>query len=432
MSIRRSVAIRAAVGLGTVLCLSVVTACGGGGGDGAASSTDGKIAGTVKFQTWNLRANFKGYFEGVIKDFEKQYPGTKVDWVDQPADNYADKLSADASAGSLPDVVNLSPDLAYPLAQAGLLLNLDKDKVASKFRSEYLEGAWQGFAMPGMDGTYSFPWYLNSGPLFYNKTMFKDGGADPQKPPKTFDELFATAEQLAKKGKATLGQPPTIEDFGRYGVEAMDKDGKKFTLNSSKGVELLTRYKKLYDDGGLHKQTLTLKDDSTGTKFLQQELAMNPGSAHDLDNFKKNAPSLYDNLGITDVPTNTGKQNMYLQGLSVNSQSKNAATAVAFAHFVTDRKNQEAFGHEVAVFPSTKGSLEKEYWTKEDGTEEGKIRVASAKMLPGAVNYTPVLFSDEMKTILRNEIAKCFTGKASPQAALDSAVEQMNKLLVQN
>ncbi|MFF0739400.1 ABC transporter substrate-binding protein [Streptomyces sp. NPDC004111] len=431
MSIRRSVAIRTAVGLGTVLCLSVVTACGGGGSD-KASATDGKIEGSIKFQTWNLRANFKDYFEGVIKDFEKQHPGTSVKWVDQPADGYPDKLSADASAGSLPDVMNVSPDLAFPLAKAGLLLNLDKDKTASKFKPEYLEGAWKGFEMPGMDGTYSFPWYLNSGPLFYNKTMFKKAGVDAEKAPKTFDELFSTAEQLAKKGEATLGQPPTIEDFGRYGVEAMDKEGKKFTLNSEKGVELLTKYKKLYDDGGLHKQTLTLKDDSTGQKFLQQEIAMNPGSAHDLDNFKKNAPSLYDNIGITEVPTNTGKQNMYLQGLSVNSQSKNAATAVAFAHFLTNEKNQEAFGKKVAVFPSTKGSLDKEYWTKEDGTEEGKIRVASAKMLPTAVNYTPVLFSDEMKTILRNEIAKCFQGKASPKAALDSAVEQMDKLLEQN
>ncbi|MFJ3902861.1 ABC transporter substrate-binding protein [Streptomyces sp. NPDC090025] len=431
MSIHRSAAIRTVIGLGAALSLTTIAACGGGGGGGG-SSTDAKIDGEIKFQTWNLRAKFKDYFEGLIADFEKANPGAKVTWVDQPADNYADKLSADASAGSLPDVVNLSPDLAFPLAKADTLLNLEKDPVAAKFKPEYLEGAWKGFEMPGMGGTYAFPWYLNSGPLFYNKTMFREAGLDENKPPKTFDELFTDADKLAAKGKATLGQPPTIEDFGRYGVEAMDTAGEKFTLNSEKGVELLTKYKELYDKNGLHKQTLTLKDDSTGTKFLQQEIAMNPGSAHDLDKFKSEAPSLYENIGITDVPTNTGKQNMYLQGLAVNSKSKSASTAVAFAHFVTDQKNQEDFGHKVAVFPSTKGSLDKDYWSKPDGTEEGRIRVASAKMLPTAVNYTPVLFSDEMKTILRNEIAKCFQGKADPKAALDSAVDQMNKLLQQH
>ncbi|MFE4637814.1 ABC transporter substrate-binding protein [Streptomyces sp. NPDC056773] len=429
MSLNRKSAIRTVVGVGAALSLTMLTACGGGG---AGSSTSGKADGEIKFQTWNLRAKFKDHFEGLIAEFEKENPGAKVTWVDQPADNYADKLSADASAGSLPDVVNLSPDLAFPLAKAGVLMNLDKDETAGKFKDEYLEGAWAGYEMPGMDGAYAFPWYLNSGPLFYNKAMFKDAGLDPEKPPKTFDELFASAKQLAAGGKATLGQPPTVEDFGRYGVEAMDEKGEKFTLNSEKGVELLTRYKELYKEGGLHKQTLTLKDDSTGTKFLQQEIAMNPGSAHDLEKFKSEAPSLYESLGITDVPTNTGKQNMYLQGLAVNAKSKNAATAVAFAHFVTNQKNQEDFGHKVAVFPSTKGSLDKDYWAKEDGTEEGKIRVASAKMLPTAVNYTPVLFSDEMKTILRNEIAKYFQDKATPKEALDSAVAQMDKLLQQH
>ncbi|MER5887642.1 sugar ABC transporter substrate-binding protein [Streptomyces sp. NPDC001941] len=429
MSIHRRAAMRTLVGLGAVLSLTALTGCGGGDGEG--SSTSGKVGGEIKFQTWNLRANFKDYFEGLIADFEKQNPGTKVKWVDQPADGYPDKLSADASAGTLPDVVNLSPDLAYPLAKAGILLNLDKDNVASTFKGEYLEGAWKGYEMPGLDGSYGFPWYLNSGPLFYNKTMFKGAGLDPAKAPKTFDELFADAKQLAAKGKATLGQPPTIEDFGRYGVPLMDAAGSKFTLNDPKGVELLTKYQELFKSGGLHSQALTLTPETTGQKFLQQQLAMNPGSAHDLENFKKNAPGLYQNLGITDVPTNTGSQNMYLQGLSVNKQSKNAATAVAFAHFVTDQKNQEAFGHEVAVFPSTKGSLDKEYWTKADGTEEGRIRVATAAMLPKAVNYTPVLLSDEMKTILRNEIAKCFQGKSSPREALDGAVGQMNKLLEQ-
>lgn len=430
MSVQRATMTRAAAGVGIAFSIVLsMTACGGGGNDSDAAG--GKPTGEIKFQTWNLRAKFKDYFDGAIAQFEKQNPGTKVNWVDQPADGYPDKLSADASAGTLPDVVNVSPDLDYPLAKAGLVLNLDKDKTASKYKSEYMDTAWNGYSMPGMDGVYAFPWYLNTGPLFYNKSMFKDSGLDADKPPLTFNDLFADAKKMAQHGKATLAQPPTIEDFGRYGVPLMSKDGSKFTLNDAKGVEFLTKYLDLYKNGGLHKQTLTLTPETAGQKFLQQEVAMNPGSAHDLENFKENAPSLYANLGITPVPTNA-RQNMYTQGLAVNAKSKHTAAAVAFAHFLTDQKNQESFARKVAVFPSTKGSLDKPYWSKDDGTEEGRIRVAAAKMLPDAVNYTPVLMSDEMKTALRNEIAKCFQGKQSPKEALDSAVDQMNKLLAQN
>jgi multiple sugar transport system substrate-binding protein len=418
------------------LALSAVTltACGSGGGSSAGSSAGGKIEGDITFQTWNLKANFKDYFQGVVADFEKQNPGVKVKWVDQPAENYATKLSADAAGGTLPDVVNVTPDLSYPLAKAGVLVNLDKEPAAAKYKGDYTPEAWQGNELPGMSGSYSFPWYLNTGPLFYNKKLFQQAGLDPSKPPLTYDELFADANAMAKKsgGKiATLAGTPSVEDFGRYGVPLMSADATKFTYNDTKGVELLTKYKELYKNGGLDSQALTNGPEDAGQKFLEQRVAMNPGGANDLANFKKNAPDLYKNLGITDAPNNTGHPNMYLQGIAVNSQSKHKAAAIAFAHFVTDKKNQEAFAHLVAIFPSTAGSLQEPYWTKDDGTNEGRIRVASAKLLKGAVNYTPVVMTDEMKTVLKNDVAEALQGKKTPQQALDDAVAQSNKLLQQ-
>ncbi|MFG3200448.1 ABC transporter substrate-binding protein [Streptomyces sp. NPDC048192] len=409
-----------------------LSACGSGGDDGGSTDASGKVEGDITFQTWNLRANFKPYFEGLIADFEKKYPGTHVKWIDQPAEGYADKLSADAAGGTLPDVVNVSPDLVAPLAKAGLALDLDK--AAGKYRSEYLPGAWAGHQVPGMSGTYAFPWYLNTGPLFYNKALFRKAGLDPDQPPKTYGELFADALQMAKKsgGKvATLANVPTIEDFGRYGVPLMNQQGTAFAFNDAKGVELLTKYKELYDAKALDPQALTATPESSGKKFLTGAVAMNPGSALDLDNFKKNAPGLYRNIGITDQITSTGHVNMYVMGVMVNSRTKHTPAAVAFAHFVTDAQNQMSFAKKVAIFPSTAGSLNDPYFTKEDGTDETRVRVAAAKSLKTAVNYTPVLFSDQMKTALRNEVAKALQGKESPKQALDNAVSAADRLLRQ-
>ena len=424
---RRALAAAAAVAV--VLPLS---SCGSG--DDGAGSTDasGKVEGDITFQTWNLRANFKPYFEGLIDGFEKKYPGTHVKWVDQPAEGYADKISADAAGGTLPDVVNVSPDLVAPLAKAGLALDLDKS--AAKYKKEYLDGAWASHQIPGMTGTYAFPWYLNTGPLFYNKSLFAKAGLDAAKPPTTYDELFADALQLAKKsdGKvATLANVPTIEDFGRYGVELMNKEGTGFAFNDAKGVELLTRYKELYDAKALDPQALTATPESSGKKFLTEAVAMNPGSALDLGNFKKQAPNLYKNIGITDQITSTGKVNMYVMGVMVNSRTKHTPASVAFAHYVTDAQNQMSFAKKVAIFPSTAGSLDDPYFTKEDGTDETRVRIAAAKSLKNAVNYTPVLFSEQMKTALRNEVAKALQGKESPKSALDNAVKACDTLLKQ-
>ncbi|MGW4910664.1 ABC transporter substrate-binding protein [Streptomyces sp. NPDC004270] len=424
---RRALALAAAAFLALPL-----SACGSGEDGGGSTDASGKVEGDITFQTWNLRANFKPYFEGLIADFEKKYPDTHVKWIDQPAEGYADKISADAAGGTLPDVVNVSPDLAAPLAKAGLALDLDK--AAAKYKPEYLEGAWASHQIPGMSGTYAFPWYLNTGPLFYNKALFKQAGLDPAQPPKTYDDLFADALKMAQQsdGKvATLANVPTIEDFGRYGVELMDKQGTGFAFNDAKGVELLTKYKELYDAKALDPQALTATPESSGKKFLTEAVAMNPGSALDLANFQKQAPNLYKNIGITDQITSTGHVNMYVMGVMVNSKTKHTAASVAFAHFVTDAHNQMSFAKKVAIFPSTAGSLDDPYFTKEDGTDETRVRIAAAKSLKTAVNYTPVLFSDQMKTALRNEVAKALQGKESPKTALDNAVKACDQLLQQ-
>ncbi|MFE2086593.1 ABC transporter substrate-binding protein [Streptomyces sp. NPDC057582] len=426
---------RAVAAAAVVAAVLPLSACGGGAGDSSDGSgkVEGKVQGRITFQTWNLQANFKPYFTGLIADFEKKYPGAEVKWVDRPAEGYADKISADAAGGTLPDVVNVSPDLVAPLAKAGIALDLDK--AASKYRKEYLPGAWQSHRIPGMEGTYAFPWYLNTGPLFYNKTLFKEAGLDPEKPPTTYDELFDSGLKLAgqSKGKvATLANVPTIEDFGRYGGQLMNEDGTGFAFNDAKGIELLTRYKELYDAKALDPQALTATPESSGHKFLTGSVAMNPGSALDLENFKKQAPSLYKNIGITDQISSTGKANMYVMGVMVNAQTKQKPAAVAFAHYVTDATRQMEFAKQVAIFPSTAGSLDDPYFTEEDGTDVTRVRVAAAKSLRTAVNYTPVLFSDQMKTELRNQIAKALQGKQSPKEALDNAVKACDRLLQQS
>ncbi|MEW2084526.1 sugar ABC transporter substrate-binding protein [Streptomyces sp. NPDC005283] len=422
-------ALAAAAVLATVLPLS---ACGGGSGADS-SDASGKVDGRITFQTWNLQANFKDYFNGVIAAFEKKYPGTEVKWVDRPAEGYADKISADAAGNTLPDVVNVSPDLVAPLAKAGLALDLDK--AASKYREEYLQGAWQSHRIPGMDGTYAFPWYLNTGPLFYNKRLFKDAGLDAEKPPKTYGEVFDAGLRMAGKSKgkiATLANVPTIEDFGRYGVPLMNKEGTGFAFNDAKGVELLTRYKELYDAKALDPQALTATPESSGHKFLTESVAMNPGSALDLENFRKQAPGLYRNIGITDQVSSTGRANMYVMGVMVNSRSRQKPAAVAFAHFVTDATRQMEFARKVAIFPSTAGSLDDPYFTKEDGTDVTRVRIAAAKSLKTAVNYTPALFSEQMKTELRNAVARALQGKQSPKEALDNAVNACDRMLRQS
>jgi multiple sugar transport system substrate-binding protein len=421
------------VGVAATTALGV-TGCGLGGAPDTSGDTSGPITGDVtgeiKFQTWALKPKYTDYINGMITAFQKQHAGAKITWIDQPADGYLQKVTADAAGGNLPDVVNVPPDLSYPLAKKKLLVNIDTAVPDAK--KDYLGNSWSAYELPGQSGSYGFPWYLNTGPTFYNKALFRQVGLDPEHPPTNYSELETDALVMAQRSNkqiAMLGLTPVIADFGLYGVTVMNGDGTKFTFNEAKGVEFVEMYKRLYDAGALIPEALSATYTGAGTKFMNQQIAWAPGSAYDLQNFKTNAPSLYANVGITKTITNTGKAVMYVQGLSVAASSKNKPTALAFARFVTNAENQMAFAKLTAIFPSTTGSLSDKYFADDGGTDEGRVRVAAAKQLATAVNYTPVQWSDQMTTQLQQKLADAMQGKTSAKQALDDTVAQCNKLL---
>lgn len=109
----RSNPIRTAVAALAAGALMSTAACGLGGsgaGDAKEAERTGKVAGGITFRTLQLKPTFTGYVQAVIDAFEKKYPEVKVNWEDVPGDGYNEKLVADAQAGALPDVVNLSTD----------------------------------------------------------------------------------------------------------------------------------------------------------------------------------------------------------------------------------------------------------------------------------------------------------------------------------
>ncbi len=110
---------------------------------------------------------------------------------------FEQKLTASIPTGTGPEVFDVGPYIAIKLIDAGLLPENPKDIDA------YLKsGAWSDFSVNyvTVDGkTYGIPMMNGSrAALFYNKTMFKEAGLDPNNPPKTYPELMEAARKLTK------------------------------------------------------------------------------------------------------------------------------------------------------------------------------------------------------------------------------------------
>ncbi|AXG81788.1 ABC transporter substrate-binding protein [Streptomyces paludis] len=426
---------RRALVAGTVLGSLLLSSCViGGDNTSAPKGSDTEVSGTITFQTWNLKNDkFTSYFNDLIAAFEKENPDTEIKWVDQPAEGYQDKLSADAAAGSLPDVVDMGPEAAYTLAQAGVLLDLGKaDPAAEK---KYLDKAWQAMTFDGLGGgTYGYPWYLNTGPSFFNKKLLAKCALDPGKLPTTYDELFDQAGTMAEKcpDEAMIARMPAIETFGEYGVPLMDEGGRKFTYNDPKGVELVERFRELYAKKGLDEEALNNLQTKEVEEFKAGRLAYLPGSSYTLNDLKETAPDVYKDLAIGPRISN-GSPNMYIESLVVNARSKHPGLAKAFATYVTNSANQLAFAQKASVFPSSAGTLDDPYFTEDDGDPATKVRIESTAQVREAVVWWPPAFSGSADSeTLREQIAQALLGKKSVKSALDASVTYSNDRLEAN
>ncbi|MBT1544193.1 ABC transporter substrate-binding protein [Curtobacterium aurantiacum] len=403
----------------------VLTGCSSGGN--AADNGGGEISGTITLQTWALTPTYTGYLNGVIEDFEQAHPDAKVKLQDQPGDGYADKVLSQASSNSLPDVINLPPDIALPLAKRGFLQDVAKDD--PKLASTYVAGALDSYEYKGVDGTFGYPWYLNTDVNYWNATMFAKCGLDAKNPPKTTDELFTQAKTMHDNCPTDylMSRKPGLGDFTLAGVKVLNADGTKFTFaDSSKAADLIDRYKDAYQDGYMPSNVLNSDYLGNSTLFTQAKVAWTTGGATSLADFEKNNPSLKGKVTVSpalDTPP------LYVQGLSVSSKSKHLATAEAFAKFMTNAKNQEAFAHEVNIFPSTTSSQSDPYFSKDDGTVNGEARVLANEALKSAEVINPVEANSAMTDFLDQQIALVMKGQVAPEKALETAQTKMNSLL---
>ncbi|GAA1586604.1 sugar ABC transporter substrate-binding protein [Kribbella sancticallisti] len=430
MRSRRSIPVAA-------LAVAALTLAGCGLGSGEDTSAgsqptvdaNAKVTGEVSFQTWALKPKFTSYVEGVIKAFETKYPGTKVTWLDQPGDGYDKKVLSQASAGQLPDVTNLPPEFALPLAKQSLLLDVAAADPA--VTTDYVEGGLTAYQYQGLTGTFGYPWYLNTDIDYWNSTKFAAVGLDAKNPPKTFDELLAAAKIMHDKsgGKEYLmSRLPGIGDFTNAGVKIVSDDGKKFTFNTPEAVALLDKYRAAYQAGYLPRDILTQEYLGNSKLFTQGKVAWTTGGGNAIVDFQKDNPSLKGKVvpsPALDTPP------LYVQGLSVSSKSKNQAAAIALARFVTNAENQAAFAKIVNIFPSTKASANDPYFSKSDGTPESDAKVLAFESLAKAKSLQPAVISGATNDFINQQISLAIAGKVSSQQALDAAVAKADQLLAQ-
>lgn len=223
-----------------------------------------------------------------------------------------------------------------------------------------------------------------------------------------------------------MSRAPGIEDFARAGVQVINNEGTEFTFATPESVAVIERYVTAYKEGLL--PTAVLNDDYLGNSrmFTEGKVGWSTGGAPAYKSFVTDNPSLEGNIAINpalDIPS------LYVQGIGVSAQSKNIETARAFAAFITNAENQNAFAKIVSIFPSTLASAEDPFFTEDDGSMASKAKVLAFESLTKAQSLIPVQFNEAMGTILRQQISLALRGDIPAAEALEKAQTQINQML---
>ncbi len=190
-------------------------------------------------------------YPALIKQWEAANPGYKVDvqligWA-----QCQDKATTLAAAGDPVAMAYMGSRTLKQLAQNDLIVPIP---MTDEEKASYYPHIVDTVTFDGQQ--WGIPVAFSTKALFWNKDLFKKAGLDPNKPPKTWDELYNDAKTIKDKtGIAGFGLPAktmdnTMHQFLHFvytnNGQVIDGNG-NIVLDSPQNLEALEFYKKLVD-----------------------------------------------------------------------------------------------------------------------------------------------------------------------------------------
>jgi sn-glycerol 3-phosphate transport system substrate-binding protein len=192
----RLVGILSAIALLSAAC---VPGTGGGAGGSQAAVPAKNVEPANKIVFWHAMGGVNGdAVNRIVEGFNKSQSKIQVEAVFQGTyDDSLAKLKTALASNGAPALIQV-----YDIGQRFMIDSgeitpmqdfIDRD---SFDLSDYEPAVVNYYKVP--DKLYSMPFNASSAILYYNKDAFKEAGLDPNKPPKTFDEVADYAKKLTR------------------------------------------------------------------------------------------------------------------------------------------------------------------------------------------------------------------------------------------
>jgi sn-glycerol 3-phosphate transport system substrate-binding protein len=147
---------------------------------------------------WHAKSGHRGkVWAKMVDEFNKTHPDIQVTATYQGGYTVTlQKITTAIAAGATPDASEIPNRYGIPqFAESRKLLALDQF-ISKQDKADFFQGGLQRGIYK--DKLYALPNAVSNSLLFYNADMFREVGLDPDKPPKTWEELISYAKKLTR------------------------------------------------------------------------------------------------------------------------------------------------------------------------------------------------------------------------------------------
>jgi multiple sugar transport system substrate-binding protein len=410
------------------LAALVVAACAVFGVAQASSSAASKITLTEEdyFNTPGQTAALAAY----SKQFEAAHPGVTVKRQYVPFANLDTKLLTQAAGHDLPNLLAVDNPFVSTMISTGQVVALSDLSGFSKtgyFPAVINEGLANG-------KYYSLPVAgANSIALIYNIAMLKAANVSP---PKTWAQLVTAAKALTTPDHYGIGLTCEAGEDTTWQWEPFfwSNGGKATFANvaSAPGVQALSLWKQLIDDGSASKDCLNWSQTpAVSTQFIDGKAAMMVNGPWNFPTMNQNKMFYGKQFGIVPVPVRVPGQHVIVplggEDWMISKSGSSAAQQMAFEYIngmqtpAMELKLAKLFGY----LPG-KPAVAKKY-LKQAGPEWGvyinQTLFAHPRTLGLGVKYPKI--SQAVWTAIQSGLS----GSQSVQDALNTAQGQISTIL---
>ena len=388
-----------------------------------------------------------------VNDLAKQYNESQTQYKIVPTykGQYDESMTAAIAAfrsGNAPHMLQVfEVGTATMMASKGAIVPVAKVLNDGGFKftpGEYVPAVAAYYTAPNGQ-MLSYPFNSSTTVFYYNKDAFKKAGLDPEKAPKTWPEVFAAATKLKASGHSCPFTTSWIswtqlESFSLWHNtlfasknNGFDGTDAKLLVNTPLHVRHFENLAKASKDGSF---VYKGRGNAADASFPSGECAMITGSSGLYARVAKEAKFAY---GISTLPyyadVKGAPQNTAIGGASLWVMSGKPAAenkgVASFLNFLNDTKVQAASHQRTGYLPVTMAAYKlteaSGFYEKNPGTD-----VAVTQMIRKATDKSRGIRLGnfvQIRTIADEETEQIWTGKKTPQQALDAVVQRGNEQL---